>query len=84
MAKKLTLFLGVLSIFSLNADEGPVCHHCEEIRLYNAKHHHNYEYYEDYLKSEGAANKTADVQPVKKNNPLPTENTAVTERLPPQ
>lgn len=37
--------------FSLKAGE-PVCHHCEEIREYNAKHHENFEYYEDYLKSQ--------------------------------
>lgn len=35
------------------ADE-PVCHRCEEIREYNKTHHQNFEYYEDYLKSEEA------------------------------
>lgn len=44
------LFL-MLGAVSLNAEE-PVCHHCEEIREYNAKYHKNYEYYDDYLKAE--------------------------------
>lgn len=36
--------------FSLSAEE-PVCHHCEDIREYNAKYHENFEYYGDYLKT---------------------------------
>lgn len=31
--------------------EEPVCHHCEDIREYNAANHQNFEYYDDYLKS---------------------------------
>jgi hypothetical protein len=43
----LTIFaLGLTSIVQLQA----VCKMCEEIREYNAEHHKNYEYYEDYLK----------------------------------
>ena len=84
MTRKLFLILGTLSISFLNADEGPVCHHCEEIRLYNAEHHHNYEYYEDYLKSEGAAHKTAEAQPIKKNSSSPNDTAENTEKLPPQ
>lgn len=44
--------LGILTsaTFQVYAD-GPVCHHCEEIRLYNKEHHQNFEYYDDYLKS---------------------------------
>jgi len=84
MAKIPFYLLGILSISFLNADEGSGCHHCDEIRLYNAKHHHNYEYYEDYLKSEGAENKSADAQPAKTPSLSPTENTALREKLPPQ
>lgn len=46
--------------FSLKADE-PVCHHCEDIREYNAKYHENFEYYDDYLK----AHKEPTKQPTK-------------------
>lgn len=41
----------VATAFASYAEE-PVCHHCEEIREYNAKYHENYEYYEDYLSSQ--------------------------------
>jgi hypothetical protein len=36
---------------------GSVCHHCEDIREYNAKFHQNFEYYEDYLKSQSGEKK---------------------------
>lgn len=49
--KSFASFVFLCAVFTLNAEE-PVCHHCEEIREYNAKYHHNYEYYEDYLKAE--------------------------------
>ncbi|HEV8051721.1 MAG TPA: hypothetical protein VGP47_04435 [Parachlamydiaceae bacterium] len=35
--------------------EEPVCHHCEDIREYNAEHHQNFEYYDQYLKSNNPA-----------------------------
>jgi hypothetical protein len=38
-----------IRLFSLNGEE-PICHHCEEIREYNAEHHQNFEYFDDYLK----------------------------------
>ena len=41
----------VLTAFSLSSAE-PVCHRCEEIREYNAEHHENFEYYDDYVKLE--------------------------------
>ena len=41
----------VLTAFSLSSAE-PVCHRCEEIREYNAEHHENFEYYDDYKKLE--------------------------------
>lgn len=40
-----------MTIISLNSNE-PVCHRCEEIREYNAEHHQNFDYYDDYLKSQ--------------------------------
>jgi len=46
----MALNLCVLSVFFSWAED-PVCHHCEEIREYNAAHHENYEYYDQYLKS---------------------------------
>ena len=46
-----TLSLSILATLSLNGDE-TVCHRCEEIREYNAEHHQNFEYYDDYLKTQ--------------------------------
>lgn len=43
--------LSISSTLNLFADEA-VCPRCEEIREYNAAHHQNYEYYEDYLKGQ--------------------------------
>lgn len=34
------------------AAEGKICKKCEAQREYNKLHHKDYEYYEDYLKSE--------------------------------
>lgn len=44
-------------LFSLSAEE-PVCHHCEDIREYNAKYHENFEYYDDYLKTKDGKSTT--------------------------
>lgn len=49
----------------------PVCHHCEEIREYNAKYHQNFEYYDDYLKSQTNEKKG----PVSENEPRNTNST---------
>lgn len=48
---KAFLTLSVLTTFMLNA-ESSGCVKCDEIRLYNAEHHENFEYYEDYLKGQ--------------------------------
>lgn len=37
-----------------------ICHHCEDIREYNAKHHENFEYYDDYLKVHPEEKKVAE------------------------
>lgn len=57
MSNKLKIgFASIFTGFVLPLISGePVCHHCEEIRLYNAEHHKNYEYYEDYLKDDATA-----------------------------
>jgi hypothetical protein len=48
-----------LTTFTAHGDE-PVCHRCEEIREYNAKHHENFEYYDEYVKThEESGQKTA-------------------------
>lgn len=53
--------LNLCLAFSPLMSEAPVCHHCEEIRLYNAAHHKNYEYFEDYKgEDEGKANPVAE------------------------
>jgi hypothetical protein len=41
-----------IAVPALYAEDG-ICHRCEVIREQNKTSHHNYEYYEDYLKSEG-------------------------------
>lgn len=41
----------VLSFQTISAQEA-VCHRCEEVREYNAEHHKNFEYFEDYVKSD--------------------------------
>lgn len=65
MKKFAAALLGLTAAAFLHAEE-PVCHHCEEIREYNAAHHQNYEYYEDYLKTPQKApetdTKTTDVK----------------------
>lgn len=53
--------------------EGAVCHHCEDIREYNAKYHQNYEYYDDYLKSQSGEKKG----PVAENGAENTKKTSV-------
>jgi len=57
----------VISVFTLQADE-PICHHCEEIREYNAAHHENYEYYDQYLKANPAQNSSFKGSPVAERN----------------
>lgn len=44
--------LSLLASAAMSYGEEPVCHHCEEIREYNAKYHENFEYYDDYRKKE--------------------------------
>lgn len=48
--KKLAI-LSILSFAAAHADEGS-CPLCDTIREYNATHHKNYEYYEDYLEAQ--------------------------------
>ena len=54
------------AIFAINSAES-VCHRCEEIREYNAEHHENFEYYDDYLTSKNEK-PTAKAQSEIKNN----------------
>lgn len=68
-----TLFWGVSFSFFLNAQE-KVCQRCEEIREYNAKHHKNYEYYEDYLKENSGFCRMAE-DPKEEQQELEKENT---------
>ena len=41
----------IVSVQTVSSNEA-VCHRCEEVREYNAAHHKNYEYFEDYAKSD--------------------------------
>lgn len=58
---------------------GDICHHCEEIRLWNAEHHKNYEYFDDYLEDEddGSTIKTTaeEPKPEPKGKPVPDRST---------
>jgi hypothetical protein len=63
MLKIFSFIVGAFTCMTMGISaDAPVCHHCEEIRLYNAEHHKNYEYFEDYLKTEGgdSANSVAE------------------------
>lgn len=45
-----TAWLSIVTLsFGVTLLAEPVCERCEEIREYNALHHKNYDYYEDYL-----------------------------------
>lgn len=56
MSKKTVLFailsLSGITAFSVSSEEA-ICHRCEEIREYNAEHHQNFEYYDEYLRAPG-------------------------------
>lgn len=84
--KKLSLVvfsLSAISTFSVYGDE-PVCHRCEEIREYNAEHHHNFEYYDEYLKTEGksqeATNNPTINKPIDVPSAAPKPKAPVAER----
>ena len=66
------------------AGEEPVCHHCEEIREYNAKYHENFEYYDDYLKEnkEGAmkSEATSKQQDAAPRTSLPASQTSPSKK----
>ena len=53
--KRMSFIAFTLSAISMRLlySEEPVCHRCEEIREYNAEHHHNFEYYDEFLTAEG-------------------------------
>lgn len=56
------LALVPLSFTTLFLDgEEPVCHRCEEIREYNAKYHQNFEYYDDYQKTQEGKTQSTEV-----------------------
>ena len=46
----LTFSITAAATTSCYAEE-PLCHHCEDIREYNAANHQNFEYYDEYVKS---------------------------------
>lgn len=73
------LSLLTLATLSLNGDE-PVCHHCEEIREYNAKYHENFEYYDEYVKTHEDKGQKAAAVPsadqVRKETPSTTKTSA--------
>jgi hypothetical protein len=49
---QILLTIAALASASTLSAKDKVCHHCEEIREYNAAHHHDYEYFDDYAKSD--------------------------------
>lgn len=51
--------IGGVALASLPLGGEEVCHRCAEIRAYNALHHRNYDYYDDYLKEQKEQGETA-------------------------
>lgn len=64
------IVLGMSMMVGATLQASGVCLHCEEIREDNKLHHKNYEYYEDYLKDSGGAQKNASEE--SKNEPQKT------------
>lgn len=72
-----TFYITAATTSSIFAEE-PVCHHCEDIREYNAANHQNFEYYDEYLKSNNPRkDDTFDQsksQGAERNSPVPKGN----------
>lgn len=70
----------LLGVFSLSSTIYAGCPMCDEIREYNAEHHKNYTYYEDYLKELGNAPASEESL---KNAPAPIQNAATAKKAAP-
>jgi hypothetical protein len=71
------MFATAVAAVGIYAEDG-ICHRCEVIREQNKTQHHNYEYYEDYLESEGKGLQTSNAPAVKNTPSHATSNTQTT------
>lgn len=73
-------FAALMAIPALQAEDG-ICHRCEVIRE-NNKSHQNFEYYDDYLKSQNCGQQPASCAPAAKNVEAPKPVTPPKKEVP--